>query len=76
VTGIEGAPLHQARAAKEKLRRMLREVPEIRGIGIAPSGDGYVVKVNLASQPDDLDVPSSIDDVPVVVVVVGRIEAL
>ena len=65
------ATLDEARAAKEKLRTVLADRPEVTGIGITRDGGGYAVKVDL-SQPCDA-VPSEIAGVAVRAEVVGRI---
>ena len=71
-----GATLEDAKAAKVKIRRLLAGVRQLRGIGIAPVGSGYCVKVNLAWRPDDLELPLSVDGVPIVISVTGVIEAI
>ncbi|MHC4547842.1 MAG: hypothetical protein ACYTEZ_03615 [Planctomycetota bacterium] len=66
--------LDLARAAKEKAKALLANVPEVNGIGIARRGDDYAVKVNLETEPEDRsDLPTVIDGVRVVFHVVGRI---
>jgi hypothetical protein len=66
--------IEAARAAKPKARRLLRRHGVIVGIGLTRLGAGYAVQVNLESPPQDEDaVPVSVDDVPIVVKVVGRV---
>ncbi|HEV8239977.1 MAG TPA: hypothetical protein VGS57_11465 [Thermoanaerobaculia bacterium] len=65
--------LERARAAKRRLRELLPKAAEVNGIGITQVGEDYAVKLNLAAPVEDLDLPDSVDGVPVVVEVVGRI---
>jgi hypothetical protein len=64
------AGLEEARAAKAKLAAALEGRPEVNGIGIAPAGDGYELKVNLRAPAP---VPEDVDGVPVRAAVVGDI---
>ncbi len=64
------AGLEEARAAKEALAAALKDHPAVNGIGIAPAGDGYEVKVNLSAPAP---VPEEVDGVPVRTAVVGDI---
>ena len=66
-----GATLAEARAAKEKVRAALAGRPEVAGIGIARHGDGYAVKVELATAC--AAVPPEMSGVPVHAEIVGRI---
>ncbi|AEE44412.1 hypothetical protein [Cellulomonas fimi] len=68
------ADLSQARAAKERLRADLAGRPEVRGIGIAPDGDGYQVQVNV-SRRTAATLPRAVDGVNVRVRVVGAVSA-
>ena len=68
------ADLEQARAAKERLRMTLKGRPDVRGIGIARSGDGYQIQVNVSNRTGP-DVPGAVDGVDVYVRVVGAIRA-
>ena len=66
----------RARAAKRILLDKIRNHPQLRGVGITRLDDGsYAIKVNLAELAD-LEVPDDVDGVPVIVNVVGRVEAL
>jgi hypothetical protein len=66
--------LDEARAAKSHALKILRAVPGLAGVGVTRVGQGYGVKVNLASAPKrSLDLPSEIDGVPVRLEVVGRV---
>ena len=68
------ADLEKARAAKRKLRQLVAESVEIRGIGITKQDGEYAVKLNLSEAPSDPSViPGEVDGVPIVVVIVGRI---
>jgi len=68
------ADLEQARAAKERLRMTLKGRSDVRGIGIARSGDGYQLQVNVSTGPAS-DLPGDVDGVDVHVRVVGAIRA-
>jgi hypothetical protein len=65
-----GATLDEARAAKEKLRTVLADRPEVTGIGIARDGGGFAVKVDLSAR---CDVPAEIGGVPVRAEIVGPV---
>ena len=66
--------LDEARAAKSHAIEILRDVPELAGVGITRIGQGYGVKVNLSSAAaGNLDLPAQIDGVPVRLEVVGRV---
>lgn len=65
------ASLERARAAKAALAERLRGHPGVNGVGIAPDGDGHVVRVNLVEPIEGLPVEQ--DGVPVRTRVVGRI---
>ena len=67
-------PLQEARAAKERAKKMFRRFGKVNGIGITKQGDSYAVQVNFAESPEkQVSLPTDIDGVPVVVHVVGRI---
>ncbi|WP_456844789.1 hypothetical protein [Cellulomonas sp. P5_C6] len=68
------ADLEQARAAKEHLRATLKDRSDVRGIGIARSGDGYQLQVNVSGDVT-VDVPGAVDGVHVHVRVVGAVRA-
>ena len=66
--------LDEARAAKERAKSLFAGKASVVGIGLTRVGDGYGVKVNLATPPaPDADLPESIDGVPVGIEVVGPI---
>lgn len=72
---MSNATLEEARAAKAKVRDKLTAlgVADIVGIGVTRIGDGYAVKVNLASKPPaSTQIPSSINGVPLQIEVTGR----
>lgn len=65
--------LTQARSAKDKLRRAVARIPEVNGVGLTTTADGsYAIKVNLSAEPS-ARIPASMDGVPVVARVIGRI---
>jgi hypothetical protein len=66
------ASLDEARAAKQKVARLLKRHPSVNGVGIARVGKGYGVKVNLTENSGPA-IPKEIDGVPVRREVVGRI---
>jgi hypothetical protein len=66
--------LSEARAAKEKLAKIVRGERAVNGIGIAKIGRGYGVKLNLSGKTSTVKaLPPAIDGVPVKVEHVGRI---
>jgi hypothetical protein len=66
--------IEEARKAKEKTKELLSQSSAVVGIGIIRVADGYGVKVNLETEaPGDLKLPASIDGVPIVVDVIGKI---
>jgi hypothetical protein len=69
-----GATLQQARSAKEKLRAALGARADLRGIGLTTFGSGYAVKVNVAAADAAGWLPDCIEDVPIVVAVVGPVK--
>ncbi|WP_426593603.1 hypothetical protein ACPPVS_17980 [Cellulomonas sp. McL0617] len=68
------ASIEQARAAKEQLRTTLQGRTDVRGIGIARTGAGYEIRVNV-SRDGRHDLPAMIDGVDVHVRVVGAVHA-
>jgi hypothetical protein len=71
------ATLDQARVAKRKAIELLAEIPELRGIGIAPLiGGGFGLKVNLLRATEGVQIPAEIDGVPVIVEIVGPVRPL
>jgi hypothetical protein len=70
------ADLASTRAAKARLATEIGDHPAVRGIGIARTNDGYALKVNLAcAQPKGLELPDQVDEIPVIVEIVGEIVA-
>jgi hypothetical protein len=66
--------LDEARAAKERAKRIFAKKASVVGIGITRVGDRYGVKVNLeAPPPADANLPETIDGVPVRIEVIGPI---
>ena len=69
-----GHTLEAARAAKSKAKAIFGRYGDVNGVGITRVGEGYGVKINLVSLLSKrIDWPQRIDDVPVVVEVVGRV---
>lgn len=68
------SPLDKARAAKEKALAQYGELDFVNGIGISWRDGEYSVKINLVEDHDDsIEFVDALDDVPVVVEVVGKI---
>ncbi len=67
--------LERAMAAKTRLNELLGESPNICGIGIAALPGGFGIKLNLLRPPLPGAIPDDIDDVPVIIGVVGSIRA-
>ena len=66
-------PLQEARAAKERAKKMFPRFGKVNGIGITKQGDSYAVQVNFEQVPEKQGLlPTDIDGVPVVIRVVGR----
>jgi hypothetical protein len=72
---MRAGTLDEARAVKRVLAGRLGDEPAVRGIGIARRGEGYVVKLDLATALPGDRVPAEIDGVTIVVEVVGEIRA-
>jgi hypothetical protein len=74
---VSGRPasIDAARAAKDKLGERLAGEALVNGVGLARSGEGWAVKVNLLRAAPDLDLPAEVDGVEVRVEVVGEIKA-
>ena len=67
------ATLDEARNAKRKAVLQLARLPQVNGIGVVRLQGGYGLKVNLAEEMAPGTIPETVDDVPLQVVVVGRI---
>jgi hypothetical protein len=74
---VSGRPasIDAARAAKDRLGERLAGEALVNGVGLARSGEGWAVKVNLLRAAPDLDLPAEVDGVEVRVAVVGEIKA-
>ena len=62
------ATLEQARRAKDQLASTYGDAPWCRGYGIAPLGEGFALRVNVAPGTPSTTVPRLIDGVPVLAV--------
>ena len=70
----ELSELDRARRAKDKLRELLSRSGHVSGVGISRKDGHYVVKVLLESSfSKSNEVPKEVDDVPVVIQIVGDI---
>lgn len=66
----------QAAEVKAKLIKELWDKPELGGVGLTwDDNDGYAVSVHLTEPLPPDAIPSSVDDVPVDVRVVGVVRA-
>lgn len=65
---MAGLGLDTVRQAKSSMRAHLRDAAWFRGCGIAPAGDGFVLRLNVSSDAPPEDVPHEWDGVPVEVV--------
>jgi hypothetical protein len=66
--------LDEARAAKPHVQKAFEGKADVVGLGITKVGEGYGVKVNLSKEPKPgVDLPKSVNGVPVKVEVVGPI---
>lgn len=67
--------LEEARAAKEHVRQVLSSIQTyVVGLGVTRVGNGYGLKVNLRrTVPSDIQLPSKVDNVPIIFEVVGEI---
>jgi hypothetical protein len=68
------ATIEQARQAKTRIQNLLNDVPQINGIGITRSDGGWGVQVNVRPGFDaaSLNIPASVDGVPVIARDIGR----
>jgi hypothetical protein len=70
----EDAQIEAARRAKGKARKLFEKHAKVTGVGLTRRSGVYHVKVNLAEEPRrEADLPKSIDGIPVVLHVTGRI---
>jgi hypothetical protein len=66
--------LDAARAAKTKAKQVLSQYGQVNGVGITERDGQYAVKVNLEKATvTGEDWPESIDGVPLVVQLIGKI---
>ena len=66
--------LDAARAAKSKAKQVLSQYGQVNGVGITERDGQYTIKVNLEKESvTDEDWPDSIDGVPLVVQLIGKI---
>jgi hypothetical protein len=66
--------LDAARAAKNKAKQVLSQYGQVNGVGITERDGQYAIKVNLEKgSVTDEDWPDSIDGVPLVVQLIGKI---
>lgn len=70
------ADIDRARTAKVRLRQELDGRPGVRGIGLARAGDGYRLRVSVATSADAAALPAAVDGVAVQVRVVGAVHPL
>lgn len=65
--------LDRVRAAKLGLKQNLGKSVDVVGVGVTRRKGHYVLKVNVGKMPEDRELPSEIDGVPVEFEVVGRV---
>jgi hypothetical protein len=66
--------LVEARRVKDKVAGIARAIGPVVGVGLAKIGNSYAVKVNFReSQAIGASLPNSVDGVPVIYQVAGRI---
>ncbi len=66
--------LEEARAAKKRALDIYGPLAKVVGVGITQVDGGYAVKVNLRAKPTGgVELPESIEGVPVQLEIVGRI---
>ncbi len=68
--------IEEARALKLKLLEKYQDEAWLVGLGIELHDDGYAVRINLRHSQIGFDFSNTIDGVPVVVKIVGDIQAL
>jgi hypothetical protein len=66
------ATLEEARSAKRKAAAHLARLPQVNGIGLARTRNGYCVKVSLTEAVSPGLIPEAVDGVPLRAEVVGR----
>jgi hypothetical protein len=64
-----------ARRVKQKVADIARAAAPVAGVGLTKVGNSFAVKVNLREQGVAGGLPDSVDGVPVVYEVVGRISS-
>jgi hypothetical protein len=71
---MANSTLVEARRVKDKVAGIARAAGPIVGVGLAKVGDSYAVKVNFR-EPQSIGgrLPDSVDGVPVIYEVAGRI---
>jgi hypothetical protein len=65
--------LDAAKAARDKVVGLLSGAPDVTGVGVVRTGDGYGVRVNLRNTQRTL--PREVDGVPVSTRVTGSVVA-
>lgn len=71
---MAASTLEEARAAKDRVRKLCARKADVAGVGITRVGDGFGVKVNLTTAPaEGVELPKVVDGVPIKVEVVGPI---
>jgi hypothetical protein len=70
---VQPVSLERARAAKPAALRVFRELGTVTGVGIARVGNGWGLKVNLEAPLAGGATPDTVEGVPVVTAVTGKI---
>jgi hypothetical protein len=58
----------EVRRIKDRLREAVKDRPWFRSVGIAPRDGDLILRLNVASNADDGEVPREFDGVPIEVV--------
>jgi len=66
--------LEDVRAAKQRVRDVFNQLARVVGVGITQRDGGYGVQILLEKEPPPgVELPQTVDDVPVYVEIVGEI---
>ena len=70
----KGTLIEQVRAAKTKAAQIFSKVAGGNGVGITRLDEGYGLKVNLSSPPEQSELlPTEVDGIPAAVEVIGSV---
>lgn len=64
--------IEQARKAKQRVKFLIENLPELATVGIAHNDSGYSVKVYLSQPvPENYNIPSTVEGITVEIEIVG-----